>query len=150
MFLIKCIKKHLVNLVVEESYLDSILLLIQKEELLCLVRYFFKTFSQTVSTYIIPGAIDKQKLVYILNRDSAARLTISSPLEAHKAHTVIHSIVGVDVAFENPIFACLELDYESPEGPQKVTLFHSLLISTSEFNILRIGSGSKSRGQKME
>jgi splicing factor 3B subunit 3 len=27
------------------------------------------------------GAVEKQKLVYILNRDAAARLTISSPLE---------------------------------------------------------------------
>ena len=59
-----------------------------------------------------PGAVEKQKLVYILNRDAAARLTISSPLEAHKAHTLVYDIVGVDVGFENPMFACLELDYE--------------------------------------
>ena len=65
------------------------------------------------------GAIEKQKLVYILNRDSAARLTISSPLEAHKAHTIVHHLVGVDVGFENPMFACLELDYE-------VTMYCSL------------------------
>lgn len=58
------------------------------------------------------GAVEKQKLVYILNRDSAARLTISSPLEAHKSHTLVYHLVGVDVGFENPTFACLELDYE--------------------------------------
>ena len=58
------------------------------------------------------GAVEKQKLVYILNRDSAARLTISSPLEAHKSHTLVYHVVGVDVGFENPLFACLELDYE--------------------------------------
>lgn len=58
------------------------------------------------------SAIEKQKLVYILNRDSAARLTISSPLEAHKAHTIVFSMCGVDVGFENPIFACLEVDYD--------------------------------------
>ena len=34
------------------------------------------------------GAVEKQKLVYIMNRDAAARLTISSPLEAHKSHTL--------------------------------------------------------------
>lgn len=56
--------------------------------------------------------MEKQKLVYILNRDAAARLTISSPLEAHKSHTLVYHIVGVDVGFENPMFACLELDYE--------------------------------------
>lgn len=58
------------------------------------------------------GAVEKQKLVYILNRDAAARLTISSPLEAHKSNTLVFHMVGVDVGFENPMFACLEMDYE--------------------------------------
>ncbi|KAG7281570.1 hypothetical protein CRUP_007604 [Coryphaenoides rupestris] len=51
---------------------------------------------------VMIGAIEKQKLVYILNRDAAARLTISSPLEAHKANTLVYHVVGVDVGFENP------------------------------------------------
>jgi len=58
------------------------------------------------------GAVEKQKLVYILNRDTQARLTISSPLEAHKSNTFVYHMVGVDVGFENPMFACLEMDYE--------------------------------------
>lgn len=62
--------------------------------------------------YTCTGAIEKQKLAYILNRDSAARLTISSPLEAHKSHTLVYHMVGVDVGFDNPMFACVELDYE--------------------------------------
>jgi len=45
----------------------------------------------------------------VLNRDAAANLTISSPLEAHKAHTIVYSMCGVDVGFENPIFACIEV-----------------------------------------
>ena len=53
------------------------------------------------------AAVEKQKLVYILNRDTQARLTISSPLEAHKSTTLVYNIVGVDVGFENPMFACL-------------------------------------------
>jgi len=61
---------------------------------------------------LISGAIEKQKLVYILNRDAEARLTISSPLEAHKSNTLVYHTVGVDVGFENPMFACLEIDYE--------------------------------------
>jgi splicing factor 3B subunit 3 len=45
-------------------------------------------------------------------------LTISSPLEAHKPRAIIHSIVGVDVGFENPMFAALEVDYtESDQDP---------------------------------
>ncbi|KAK3409052.1 spliceosome-associated protein 130 A [Eucalyptus grandis] len=60
---------------------------------------------------VMIGACEKQKLVYVLNRDTAARLTISSPLEAHKSHTITYSICGVDCGFDNPIFAAIELDY---------------------------------------
>lgn len=72
------------------------------------------------------GAIEKQKFVYVLNRDSANRLTISSPLEAHRSHTVVYDLVNVDVGFENPIFACLELnhgetDHSAEEDIYKVT-----------------------------
>ncbi|KAI9277669.1 CPSF A subunit region-domain-containing protein [Umbelopsis sp. AD052] len=65
---------------------------------------------------VMIGAVEKQKLVYILNRDSAARLTISSPLEAHKSHTLVHDCVGLDVGFDNPIFACLEIDYSEADN----------------------------------
>lgn len=61
------------------------------------------------------GAVEKQKLVYILNRDAEARLTISSPLEAHKSYNLTYHMVGVDVGFENPMFACLEIDYEEAD-----------------------------------
>ncbi|VDL60497.1 unnamed protein product [Hymenolepis diminuta] len=61
------------------------------------------------------GAVEKQKLVYVMNRDSQARLTISSPLEAHKSNTFVYHIVGVDVGFENPTFACIEMDYEEAD-----------------------------------
>ena len=61
------------------------------------------------------GAVEKQKLVFILNRDAQARLTISSPLEAHKSNTICFHLVGVDVGFENPMFASLEVDYEEAD-----------------------------------
>lgn len=67
---------------------------------------------------VMTGACEKQKLVYVLNRDTAARLTISSPLEAHKSHTIVYSICGVDCGFDNPIFAAIELDYsEADQDP---------------------------------
>jgi len=50
-----------------------------------------------------------------MNRDASARLTISSPLEAHKAHTLVFDMIGVDVGFDNPVFACLEMDYEEAD-----------------------------------
>ncbi|XP_055331342.1 splicing factor 3B subunit 3-like [Paramacrobiotus metropolitanus] len=65
---------------------------------------------------VMIGAVEKQKLVYIMNRDSQARLTISSPLEAHKANTFLYNVIGVDVGFENPLFACLEMDYEEADN----------------------------------
>ena len=50
-------------------------------------------------------------MVYVLNRDTAANLTISSPLEAHKSHTITFAVCGMDMGFDNPIFAAIELDY---------------------------------------
>ncbi|XP_065872251.1 spliceosome-associated protein 130 A [Euphorbia lathyris] len=64
---------------------------------------------------VMIGACEKQKLVYVLNRDTVARLTISSPLEAHKSHTIVYSISGVDCGFDNPIFAAIELDYSEAD-----------------------------------
>ena len=57
------------------------------------------------------GACEKQKLVYVLNRDTAASLTISSPLEAHKSHTLCFALTALDMGFDNPVFASIELDY---------------------------------------
>lgn len=51
---------------------------------------------------IMIGAVEKQKFVYILNRDSQNRLAISSPLEAFKPHVITLAMVGVDVGIENP------------------------------------------------
>lgn len=85
-----------------------------------------ETFGKSGCRRIVPGqylavdpkgravmiaAVEKQKLVYILNRDSENHLTISSPLEAHKSNTLCYHMVGVDNGFENPMFACLEIDY---------------------------------------
>nr|GAT58591.1 predicted protein [Mycena chlorophos] len=90
------------------------------------VKLHQETFGKSGARRIVPGqylatdpkgravmisAMEKAKLVYILNRDAAANLTISSPLEAHKANTIVHHIVGLDVGFENPMFAALEVDY---------------------------------------
>lgn len=126
-------------------------------------RVHQETFGKTGCRRIVPGqymavdpkgravmisAVEKQKFVYVLNRDAAARLTISSPLEAHKAHTLVYHIVGVDVGYENPLFACLEMDYEVGllwrmvlcmyqcvcvcvcEGGRKCWLYYCLLVAT--------------------
>ncbi|GJR29958.1 splicing factor 3B subunit 3-like protein [Tanacetum coccineum] len=69
------------------------------------------------------AACEKQKLVYVLNRDSAAHLTISSPLEAHKSCTITYSIVGVDCGWDDPVFAALELDYFEPDLGKHLTFY---------------------------
>lgn len=68
--------------------------------------------------------------MYVLNRDAKARLTISSPLEAHKSHVICYSICGVDVGFDNPIFAAIEFDYTDYHADEterkKVLTFYEL------------------------
>ena len=46
------------------------------------------------------GALEKQKMVYVFNRDSSARVTISSPLEAHKSNTLCFDLCAVDNGFD--------------------------------------------------
>lgn len=64
---------------------------------------------------VMVAAVEKQKLVYQLNRDTQANLTISSPLEASKANTLVFHMINVDVGYENPLFACIEMDYEDAD-----------------------------------
>ncbi|KAK9449540.1 CPSF A subunit region-domain-containing protein [Limtongia smithiae] len=90
------------------------------------MKVHLETFGKTGVRRVVPGqflavdpkgratmiaSVEKNKLVYILNRDSAANITISSPLEAHKARQLLFDVVGLDVGYENPIFAALEVDY---------------------------------------
>jgi splicing factor 3B subunit 3 len=64
---------------------------------------------------ILIAGIEKQKFVYVMNRDATNKLTISSPLEAHKNETILFSVVGVDVGFDNPVFAMIELEYSEAD-----------------------------------
>ncbi|MCJ1288954.1 pre-mRNA-splicing factor rse1 [Xylographa carneopallida] len=96
-------------------------------------RLHIETFGKSGIRRVIPGqylavdpkgracliaSIEKNKLVYVLNRNAQAELTISSPLEAHKPQTLVFALVGLDVGYENPVFAALEVDYtESDQDP---------------------------------
>lgn len=37
-------------------------------------------------------------------------------LEAHKSHNITFSITGLDVAYDNPVFAAIELDYSEADN----------------------------------
>jgi splicing factor 3B subunit 3 len=66
---------------------------------------------------IMIGAVERAKFVYILNRDPQTnKLVISSPLDSHKNHIVCFGIVGVDVGFDNPIYASIEVDYSESDN----------------------------------
>ena len=53
-----------------------------------------------------------------MNRDSNNKLIISSPLEAHKPHTLTLDMCALDNGLENPQFACLEIDYGEADSAQ--------------------------------
>mmetsp|Transcript_10804 Transcript_10804/g.16593 ORF Transcript_10804/g.16593 Transcript_10804/m.16593 type:complete len:1302 (-) Transcript_10804:89-3994(-) len=64
---------------------------------------------------IMISAVEKRKLVYVLNRDATGKPTIASPLEAHRTRTLTFATVGLDNGYDNPIFATLELQYPDTE-----------------------------------
>ncbi|KAK3997241.1 Pre-mRNA-splicing factor rse1 [Cladorrhinum sp. PSN332] len=96
-------------------------------------RIHLETFGKSGVRRVIPGqylaadpkgracliaALEKNKLVYVLNRNAQAELTISSPLEAHKPGVLVLSLVALDVGYSNPVFAALEIDYtEADQDP---------------------------------
>ncbi|KAJ9150815.1 Pre-mRNA-splicing factor rse1 [Pleurostoma richardsiae] len=96
-------------------------------------RIHLETFGKSGVRRVIPGqflasdpkgracliaAVEKNKLVYVLNRNSQAELTISSPLEAHKPGVLVFSLVALDVGYANPVFAALETEYtEADQDP---------------------------------
>jgi len=90
-----------------------------------------ETFGKTGCRRIVPGqylacdpkgrailvaGVEKQRFVYVMNRDGNNKLTISSALEAHRAETICFSAVGLDVGLENPVFALLELEYSDADA----------------------------------
>ncbi|KAJ5651742.1 hypothetical protein N7507_009168 [Penicillium longicatenatum] len=113
-------------------------------------RIHLETFGKSGVRRVVPGqylavdpkgracliaSVEKNKLVYVLNRNSQAELTISSPLEAHKPQTLVFAMISLDVGYDNPIFAALEVDYseadQDPTGQafeemEKVLVYYEL------------------------
>jgi len=58
---------------------------------------------------IMVAAIEKRKLVYVMNRDASNKSILASPLEAHRPRTLTLDIVGLDTGYDNPVFAALEI-----------------------------------------
>ncbi|PSN74588.1 hypothetical protein BS50DRAFT_511641 [Corynespora cassiicola Philippines] len=75
---------------------------------------------------IMVASTEKNKLVYILTRSGETDVAISSPLEAHKPQTLVYNLIGLDVGYDNPLFAALELDYSSCETDPSGEAKHSV------------------------
>lgn len=93
----------------------------------CFQKILQETFGRSGCRRVVPGqyvavdpkgrvvmvaALEKQKLVYNLNRDENNKLTVSSPIEAHRSNTVVHSLCALEVGFDAPEFAALEVNHE--------------------------------------
>ncbi|KAF4121226.1 splicing factor 3B subunit 3 [Geosmithia morbida] len=104
-------------------------------------RLHLETFGKSGIRRVIPGeylacdpkgracliaSVEKNKLVYVLNRNSQAELTISSPLEAHKPGVLVISMVALDVGYANPVFAALEIDYSEVDQDSTGTAMEEL------------------------
>ncbi|KAF2874009.1 CPSF A subunit region-domain-containing protein [Massariosphaeria phaeospora] len=72
------------------------------------------------------ASTEKNKLVYILTRRGQMNIGISSPLEAHKPQTLVYAMIGLDVGYDNPTFAVLELDYSACETDPTGDLYNDL------------------------
>ena len=112
--------------VVVGSDSGRIVILTYSEPKRAFVKVHQATFGRSGCRRIVPGqfvacdpagravmvaAVEKQKFLYVLNRDSGNQLTISSPLEAHKARHIVFALAALDNGFDNPLFAAVELDY---------------------------------------
>lgn len=80
---------------------------------------------------VMIAAVEKRKLVYVLNRDAQGKPTMASPLEAHRSRTLTMDLIGVDNGYDNPIFAAIELQYpeleeSSPSTPVKQLAYYEL------------------------
>lgn len=75
---------------------------------------------------ILIGSVEKQRFAYVMNRDSTNKLTISSPLEAHRPDSILFSVIGIDVGYDNPIYAMIEMEYtevdQDPTGEALQTI----------------------------
>ncbi|CEJ88710.1 Putative Pre-mrna-splicing factor rse1 [[Torrubiella] hemipterigena] len=89
-------------------------------------KIHLETFGKSGIRRVVPGqylaadpkgracliaSVEKNKLVYVLNRNSQAELTISSPLEAHKPGVLVLAMTALDVGYANPVFAAIEINY---------------------------------------
>lgn len=62
------------------------------------------------------ASVEKNKVVYIVNRNSEGAIMISSPHEANQWASLCFAVCALDTGWEHPIFAALEVAYGDSES----------------------------------
>jgi splicing factor 3B subunit 3 len=62
------------------------------------------------------ASVEKNKVVYIVNRNSEGGILISSPHEANQWASLCFAMCALDTGWEHPVFATLEVDYADAEA----------------------------------
>jgi splicing factor 3B subunit 3 len=62
------------------------------------------------------ASVEKNKVVYIVNRDAEGGIVISSPHEANQWASLCFAMCALDTGWEHPVFATLEVDYNDAEN----------------------------------
>ena len=92
---------------------------------------------------IITSAIEKQKFIYMISRDSQTRIVISSGLEAHFPDSLVYCIVSVDVGYGNPCFASIESICLTNSPPRRSLCLYEVDLGTNR--VLRTVSSDDMR-----
>lgn len=80
-------------------------------------------------------AMEKQKLVYVITRDNEQGALLSSPLETIRPNSLTFDCKGVDVGYENPVFACIEVDFGDSDRDHTGKAFENIV---KVFTLLRL------------
>ncbi|KJY01454.1 pre-mRNA-splicing factor rse1 like protein [Zymoseptoria brevis] len=65
---------------------------------------------------IMLASVEKNKVVYMLNRHADGNIIISSPHEANQMGSLCFGICALDTGWDAPIFAALEVEYTEAEA----------------------------------
>ncbi|KAK5116447.1 hypothetical protein LTR62_007995 [Meristemomyces frigidus] len=65
---------------------------------------------------VMLASAEKNKVVYIVNRNAEANIVISSPHEANSWANLCFAICALDTGWEHPVFAALEVEYADAES----------------------------------
>ena len=91
------------------------------------------------------AAIEKQRVVYTFDRDANSLVSMSAPIEAPRPGAITFSMVALDVGKGNPIFACIELEYNAPtdgDGGEahKILSFYEVDVSSKPASVVKRNS----------